>query len=329
MTQVLAVLGGGPAEAPVIDTAAALAEIAHAQVRRVSLAGDLSAERAAAQVLGALDSPGTVLAVLARDERSRPIWRRVAQRSARPVVLVPAAARGRRPEIRRVLLPLDGTAESAAAVAGAVEQFARAGVDLVVLHVFDAETVPRFWDQAAHARRGLGRGVPGTLLRAAGGAAGAPDRGGRGARPGRGGGRTGRHDRTGLVAATRPGPGTHGPPGRAGCRCPGDAGADGPGTDGTLGPAGRPDRLDRRTGMRVHAVCLDAGSALAPPSRCAGCGAEGLTAVTGSERTSFSCGSCGLCWQVELGWVHRVDGQGRRARHAGTRCPVRPHMIGG
>ena len=38
MTQVLAVLGGGPAEAPVIDTAAALAEIAHARVRRVSLA---------------------------------------------------------------------------------------------------------------------------------------------------------------------------------------------------------------------------------------------------------------------------------------------------
>ena len=35
----------------------------------------------------------------------------------------------------------------------AAEQFARAGVDLVALHVFDAETVPRFWDQAAHARR--------------------------------------------------------------------------------------------------------------------------------------------------------------------------------
>ncbi len=149
MTQVLAVLGGGTTEAPVIETAAALAEIAHARVRQVSLPGDLSAERAAAQLLGALHSPGSLLAVMARDERS--IWRRVAQRSARPVVLVPAAARGRRPEIRRVLLPLDGTAESAAAVAGTVEQFASAGVDLVVLHVFDAETVPRFWDQAAHA----------------------------------------------------------------------------------------------------------------------------------------------------------------------------------
>jgi hypothetical protein len=52
MTQVLAVLGDGPTEAPVIDTAAALAEIAHARVRRVSLAGDLSAERAAAPGAG-------------------------------------------------------------------------------------------------------------------------------------------------------------------------------------------------------------------------------------------------------------------------------------
>ena len=152
MTHVLAVLGGGKADVSVIGTAAAVAEIARAQVQRVSPAGDLSAQRAAGQVLRALHSPGTLLVVLAGDELSRPIWWRVVQRSAKPVVLVPAAARGRRAEIRRVLLPLDGTAESAAAVAETVEQFARAGVDLVALHVFDAETVPRFWDQAAHAR---------------------------------------------------------------------------------------------------------------------------------------------------------------------------------
>lgn len=152
MTQVLAVLSPGKTKAPVISTAAAVAEITRAQVRRVSPAGDLGAEQAAGQVLRALRSPGTLLVVVAGDELSRPIWWRVVQRSARPVVLVPAAARGRRPEIRRVLVPLDGTAESSAAVAETVEQFARAGVDLVVLHVFDAETVPRFWDQAAHAR---------------------------------------------------------------------------------------------------------------------------------------------------------------------------------
>ena len=326
MTQVLAVLGGGTTEAPVIGTAAAVAEIAHAQVRQVSLA--TGPERRAGRGSGAARTatvPAPCWPCWPGMSVSRPIWRRVVQRSARPVVLVPAAARGRRPQIRRVLVPLDGTAESAAAVAETVEQFARAGVDLVVLHVFDAETVPRFWDQAAHARAGLGGGVPGPLLRAARGAAGAAQRGGRGARPGRGGGRTGRHDRARLVTATRPGPGAHGPADRAAmpssrscwCRWPRD--------DGTLGTASRPNRLDAHTGMRVYAVCLDAGSALAPPSRCAGCGAQGLTAVTDGERTSFSCRSCGLCWQVELGWVHRVDSQGRvprgpwPARHAGTR----------
>lgn len=151
MTQVLAVLGGGEIESCVIDTASAVAEITHAQVRRVSLAADQNADQAAAQVLRALRRPGTAVAVLAGDERSRPIWWHVVQRSTRPVILVPAGARGRQHAIRRVLVPLDGTAESAAAVAETVEQFARAGVDLVVLQVFDAGNVPRFWDQAAHA----------------------------------------------------------------------------------------------------------------------------------------------------------------------------------
>lgn len=152
MTHVLAVLGDGKTDGLVAGAAAAVAEIAHAQVRQVSLPTGLNAEQAAAHVLRALHSPGTVLAVLAGDEVTRPVWQRVVQHSARPVILVPAAARGRQRQIRRVLVPLDGTAESAAAVAETADQFARAGVDLVVLHVFDAETVPRFWDQAAHAR---------------------------------------------------------------------------------------------------------------------------------------------------------------------------------
>jgi nucleotide-binding universal stress UspA family protein len=48
-------------------------------------------------------------------------------------------------------MPLDGTVRSAAAVAATAEQLSREGVDLVVLHVFNAETVPMFWDQYAHA----------------------------------------------------------------------------------------------------------------------------------------------------------------------------------
>ena len=40
--------------------------------------------------------------------------------------------------------------ESAAAVAETIRLLAGAVVDLVVLHVFDATTVPEYWDQPAH-----------------------------------------------------------------------------------------------------------------------------------------------------------------------------------
>jgi hypothetical protein len=178
MTQVIAVLRAGQAQTPVIAIAEAVAEIARAQVRQVVPAVNLSAERVAGEVLRELHSPGTVLAVLSAEDRMEPVWRRVAQRSAKPVVLVPAAAAREQRKIRRVLLPLDGTAESAAAIAGTVEQLAQAGVELVVLHVFDAETVPRFWDQAAHARKAWGQeflarycAQPGTRLEIRTGAA--------------------------------------------------------------------------------------------------------------------------------------------------------------
>ena len=148
--EVLAVLGHGDEE-PVTQTAEVIAQLAGGQVRSLRLAADLSPGRAARQVMRALQQPGTVAGVLAGDEMSRPLWQPVAQRSVKPVVLVPAGARQLPRRIRRVLLPLDGTARSAAAVAETAERFARGGAELVVLHVFDAETVPKFWDQHAHA----------------------------------------------------------------------------------------------------------------------------------------------------------------------------------
>jgi nucleotide-binding universal stress UspA family protein len=147
---VLAVLGPGD-EGLVTQTADVIARLVGGQVRPLRLAADLSLRRAARQVIRALHQPGTVTGVLSGDEMSRPLWQPVAQRSAEPVVLVPAGARRLPRRIRRVLLPLDGTARSAAAVAEAAERFARGGAELVVLHVFDAETVPKFWDQQAHA----------------------------------------------------------------------------------------------------------------------------------------------------------------------------------
>jgi len=147
--EVLAVLGPGD-DRLVTRTAEVIARLAGGRVRPLRLAADLSPGRAAGQVIRALHQPGTVTSVLSGDETSRSLWQPVAQRSAKPVVLVPAGARlpGR---IRRVLLPLDGTARSAAAVAEAAERLARGGAELVVLHVFDAETVPKFWNQHAHA----------------------------------------------------------------------------------------------------------------------------------------------------------------------------------
>ena len=148
--EVLAVLGHGDEE-PVTQTAEVIARLVGGQVRLLRLPGDLSPGRAAGQVIRALRQSGTVTGVLAGDEMSRPLWQPVAQRSAKPVVLVPAGARQLPRRIRRVLLPLDGTARSAAAIAEAAERFARGGIELVVLHVFGAETVPKFWDQHAHA----------------------------------------------------------------------------------------------------------------------------------------------------------------------------------
>jgi len=149
VAEILAVLGHGD-DGPVTRTAEVIARLAGGQVRPLRLAADLSPRRAARQVIQVLHQPGTVTGVLSGDELSRPVWQPVAQQSAKPVVLVPAGARLPR-RIRRVLLPLDGTARSAAAVAGTAERFARGGVELVVLHVFDAATVPKFWDQHAHA----------------------------------------------------------------------------------------------------------------------------------------------------------------------------------
>jgi nucleotide-binding universal stress UspA family protein len=153
MMEVVALTTGADADGQVMQTAAMAGEIIRADVRRVSLAQGTPAGPAAARLLRALREPGAVLGVLASEQPSRSFWQRIVSSCAKPVIVVPPAARGQRPGIRRVLLPLDGTPESARAVAEAVGQFATAGVDLVALHVFNEATVPMFWDQPAHAHR--------------------------------------------------------------------------------------------------------------------------------------------------------------------------------
>ncbi len=153
MADIVALTSGTDTDDPVLQTAIAVAQIVGAGVRRAGIAGGLTARQAAGQTLRELRDPATLLGVLAADEPSQQFWQRIVPACTKPVIVVPTAARRRRPGISRVLLPLDGTPESAAAVTETVEQFGRAGVDVVALHVFDAATVPRFWDQAVHAHR--------------------------------------------------------------------------------------------------------------------------------------------------------------------------------
>ncbi len=70
-----------------------------------------------------------------------------------PVLVVPPPRDGDgvRRTFERVLVPLEGSEPSATAVADALERFTEAGMEIVVLHVFDADTIPRFWDAPGHA----------------------------------------------------------------------------------------------------------------------------------------------------------------------------------
>ena len=154
--EILAVLDdlAGAAGIPdVAGTAAAIARLSGNEVRPVSLTAAVSDAEAERQVMRELRRSRTASGVLAGHGAPRPLWQRVAQRSGKPVVLVPAGARGAPPRITRVLLPLDGTAQSAEAVAVTAGRLARAGVELVVVHVFGSGTVPMFWDQHAHEGR--------------------------------------------------------------------------------------------------------------------------------------------------------------------------------
>ncbi len=53
-------------------------------------------------------------------------------------------------DVSRVLLPLDGSTETASAVADMARRAVAAGASVAAVHVFDAANAPAFWDQAAH-----------------------------------------------------------------------------------------------------------------------------------------------------------------------------------
>ncbi|MGN6609669.1 MAG: universal stress protein [Jatrophihabitans sp.] len=93
-----------------------------------------------------------VMALAVPDDDSRSAAWQLATAVPTPLLLVPSQAVVP-PRLRRVLLPLDGTVEASDAVAPIGARLQGHGVGLVVLHVFDADTVPAHWDQSVHAAR--------------------------------------------------------------------------------------------------------------------------------------------------------------------------------
>jgi hypothetical protein len=124
--------------------------------RRLRADHDAAGARAAVQaVLDAVTDPAVALLALPYSPgHTAHLVTDVIQRCPRPVLVVPISKRQlATTDVDRVLVPLNGTALSADTVAEAVGMFCARGVDVVVLHVFDESTVPKFWDQAEHARK--------------------------------------------------------------------------------------------------------------------------------------------------------------------------------
>ena len=100
-------------------------------------------------VVAALGDDDVSAAVLSAKSPDALCWD-VMARVSKPLLVLPRRGERILHAISRVLLPLDGTPETAAGVAGAVRLMIAAGAEVKAVHVFDAATVPAFWDQAAH-----------------------------------------------------------------------------------------------------------------------------------------------------------------------------------
>jgi nucleotide-binding universal stress UspA family protein len=172
MTRVLAALDNSVAAQPVLATATAIArllgaelEAAHVRTDAERIARSVAASAAVALVelegpvvatlVEAASEEDVVLAVLgargtpggARPAGSTAIG--VVTSVAKPVVLVPPETPhpGR---MRRILVPLEGTASTSLAPRGVIELASEGSLDVVVLHILDEASLPAFTDQPQH-----------------------------------------------------------------------------------------------------------------------------------------------------------------------------------
>jgi hypothetical protein len=171
MKTVLAALDASPAARAVVETALGVGDLMGADVEAVHV-GRRPAETletlaahhgvplrllhgpAERALLDAVAPPHVVAAVLGA--RATPGGRRPTGRTAlavmqgtnKPTVVVPPDAVGVSPRpFRRLLVPLEGSEETSRPVMDCLCPLIVAKVELVVLHVFTAETVPRVLDR--------------------------------------------------------------------------------------------------------------------------------------------------------------------------------------
>jgi nucleotide-binding universal stress UspA family protein len=169
MTTVLAALDASPAARAVIETALGVGDLMGADVEAVHVGRPtetletltanhgvplhLAHGPAEKALLDAAASPGVVAAVLGA--RATPSGRRptgrtalaVMQHTDKPTVVVPPDAVGVSPRpFRRLLVPLEGSEASSRPVIDRLCPLIVTKVELVVLHVFTAATVPRVLD---------------------------------------------------------------------------------------------------------------------------------------------------------------------------------------
>lgn len=169
MKKILAGIANSPAARPVLETARALAALLDASVEAIHVRedGTMTAEETAAamdvplriidakpleELIRELDAPEALMAVVgARDKPNDPhvvghVAVTIAERSSKPVVVVPPAAEIHVP-LQKVLIPLDGSPSTGTAARKLSRTFARSGVEVIALHVFDSSSTPLFLDR--------------------------------------------------------------------------------------------------------------------------------------------------------------------------------------
>jgi nucleotide-binding universal stress UspA family protein len=171
MSIVLAALDSSPTARPVLETALRVARLTAADVKLLHVdegASDLPRSLASwadlpirvvsgpvgPTLLDAFAAPDVIVAIVGARGATvdqRPAGHtalHILERLDKPIVVVPPEAAGRSVRaIERVLLPLEGTDESSLPVIECLASLIVGDVDVIVLHVFTRETMPRVLDR--------------------------------------------------------------------------------------------------------------------------------------------------------------------------------------